>query len=110
MFRKLLTKSFTPTFQAKAIISKSKLLAKLTYMCSVYAMPIAFKNSLNKILLSFLIPFSTKNMTDVEISDKITSFAASKYLGGYGIDQISIHAELLLLKPIMRYMKCKINK
>ena len=30
-------KSFTPTFQAKAIISKSKLLSKLTYMCTCNA-------------------------------------------------------------------------
>ena len=35
-------KSFTPTFQAKAIISKSILLSKLNYMCSVHVMPIAF--------------------------------------------------------------------
>ena len=78
MFKKEVSyfKSFTPTFQAKAIITKSKLLSKLTYMCSVHVMPIAFKNSLNKALLGFLIPFSSKNMTDLEICNKTTRFAA----------------------------------
>ena len=103
-------KSFTSTFQAKAVISKSKLLSKLTYMCSVHVMPIAFQNSLNKALLSFLIPSSTtKNMTNSEIFDKLTKFAAPKHLGGYGVDQIAIHVDLLLLKPVMRYVKCKIE-
>ena len=81
-------KSFTPTFQAKAIISKSKLLSKLTYMCSVHVMPIAFQNSLNKALLCFLVPYPTKNMTNTEIFNKITKFAAPKHLGGYGVDHI----------------------
>ena len=102
-------KSFTPTFQAKAIISKSKLLSKLTYMCSVHVMPIAFQNSLNKVLFKFLVPLSTKNMTDTEIFNKITEFAAPKHLGGYGVDHITIHVDLLLLKSVMRYVKCKVE-
>ena len=88
-------KSFTPTFQAKAIISKSKLLSKLTYMCSVHVMPVAVKNALNKALLGFLVPFSSKNMTNTEVFDKITGFAAPKHLGGYGVDHISIHWYIL---------------
>ena len=103
-------KSFTTTFQAKAIISKSKLLSKLTYICSVHVMPIKFKNSINKLLLGFLTPFSTRFMNDKEIADKITGFSAPKYLGGYGVDQISIHAGLLLLKPVMKYVKCRVEE
>ena len=78
-------------------------------MCSVHVMPIAFQNSLNKALLSFLVPFSSKNMTNTEIFNKITKFAAPKHLGGYGVDHISIHADLFLLKSVMRYMKCKVE-
>ena len=99
-------KTTANTFQAKAIVSKSKLLSKLTYLCSVHVMPIAFKNSINKALLGFLVPFSSKNLHDEEISGQITRFAAPKHLGGYGIDHISIHADLMLLKPVMKYLKC----
>ena len=38
-------KSFSPTFQAKAILSKSKLLSKLTYIFSVNVMPITLLGS-----------------------------------------------------------------
>ena len=37
--------SFSPTFQAKAILSKSKLLSKLTYIFSVNVMPITLLGS-----------------------------------------------------------------
>ena len=99
-------KTTAHTFQAKAIVSKSKLLSKLTYMCSVHVMPAAFKKSINKALLGFLVPFSSRNLLDNEISSQITRFAAPKHLGGYGVDHISIHADLLLLKPVMKYIKC----
>ena len=86
-------KSFAPSFQAQAIISKSKLLSKLTYICSVNVMPASFKNSINKLLLFFLVPSANRNLTENEINNKIMNFAAPKFLGGYGVDHISIHAD-----------------
>ena len=100
-------KAFSTTFHSKAIISKSKLLSKLNYVCSVHVMPKAFRESLNKLLLGFLVPFSLKSMLEREIDDKLTVFAAPKYLGGYGVDHITLHADLFLLKPVMRYIKCR---
>ena len=107
MFRKEVKyfKASAVTFQAKAIISKSKLLSKLTYMCSVHVMAIAFRKSLDKALLGFLVPFSSKSLSEGEIYAKITNFAAPKHLGGYGVDHISLHADLLLLKSVMKYVK-----
>ena len=104
-------KSFANTFQAKAIISKSKLLSKLNYFCSVHVMPKSFRDSLNKILLGFLIPFSTKSMSEREVDDRLRDFAAPKHLGGYGpgVDHITLHADLFLLKPVMRYVKCRVE-
>ena len=99
-------KATANTFQAKAIVSKSKLLPKLTYMCSVHVMPTAFKNSINKAMLGFLVPFSSKNLLGEEIDGQISRFAAPKHLGGYGVDHISIHADLMLLKPVKKYLKC----
>ena len=102
-------KSFSTTFQSKAIISKSKLLSKLNYMCSVHVMPKSFRVSLDKVLLGFLVPFYSKNMLEGEVDAKLRDFAAPKYLGGYGIDHITLHADLFLLKPVMRYIKCRFN-
>ena len=100
-------KSFTTTFQSKAIISKSKLLSKLNYICSVHVMPKAFRESLNKVLLGFLVPFSSRSMLEGEVEAQLIDFAAPKHLGGYGVDHITLHADLFLLKPVMRYIKCR---
>ena len=102
-------KSFSPTFQAQAIISKSKLLSKLTYICSINVMPLAFRNSINKALLSFLVPCVSRNLTDLQIEAQIMNFAGPKFLGGYGVDHITIHADLFLLKSVMKYIKHKLN-
>ena len=102
-------KSFTNTFQAKAIISKSKLLSKLNYICSVHVMPKSFRVSLDKVLFNFLIPFSSKSMSEHEVDDRLHGFAAPKHLGGYGVDHITLHADLFLLKPVMKYVKCRVE-
>ena len=72
-------------------------------------MPVSFERTINKLLFGFITPMSTRHLSDKEISDKISHFAAPKYLGGYTVDQISIHAGLLLLKPVMRYVKCRVE-
>ena len=96
MFRKEVKyfKASAHTFQAKAIVSKSKLLSKLTYVCSVHVMPIAFRRALDKALLGFLVPFSSKAMLEGEIYAKITNFAAPKHLGGYGVYHISLYMQI----------------
>ena len=99
-------KATAVTFQSKAIISKNKLLSKLTYISSVHVMPSIIKKSVDKALLGFLVPISSGNLSDQEISGKIMNFAAPKQLGGYEIDHISLHADLMLLKPVMKYLKC----
>ena len=72
-------------------------------------MPKKFRVSLNKELLRFLIPFSSKNMLEGEVEAKLIDFAAPKYLGGYSIDHITLHADLFLLKPVMRYIKYRVE-
>ena len=100
-------KSLATTLQSKAIISKSKLLSKLNYICSVHVMPLCIRRLLNKILLEFITPFSARNMLDEEIEIKLIDFAAPKFLGGYGIDFITLHVDPFLLKPVMKYIKCR---
>ena len=68
MFKRELNyyKSFTTTFQSKAIISKSLLLSKLNYICYVHVMPPHFKNAVDKLLLKFFIPCNVNSMSDIE--------------------------------------------
>ena len=95
------------TFQAKANISKNKLLPMMAYLGSVHVMPDFCKRKLDKMLLKFLVPFASRGLGDDEISDKLTRFAAPKYLGGYATDHLTVHLDLLLLKPLMQYVKSK---
>ncbi len=44
-------------------------------------------------------------MSDQEINNKLIMLAAPKFLGGYLVDHVTVHADLFLLKPVMRYIK-----
>ena len=71
-----------------------------------HVLPDKYRASIDKLLLKFLVPFMpNKNLSCDEIKDKIVKFAAPKSLGGYQIDYITLHMDLLLLKPIMKYFK-----
>ena len=94
------------TMKAKAVVSKSKMLAMFTYVCSSTVMPDRIRNSIDKLLLKFIVPFlSFKNLSTDEIKRKIAEFAAPMWLGGCKIDYITLHADLLLIKPVMKYLK-----
>ena len=96
----------TTTLRAKKILSKNKLLAMLTYTCSTLVMPDNIRNSINKLMIKFIVPFlSLSSMSTEEIKGKISSFAAPYWLGGCEIDYITLHVDLLLLKPVMKYFK-----
>ena len=72
-------------------------------------MPKRVRESLNRMLLEFLIPFSAKKLLEGEIESKLIDFAAPKFLGGYGIDHITLHVDLFLLKPVFKYIKARVN-
>ena len=76
-------KSFSTTFQSKAIISKSILLSKLSYICNVHIMPNTIKNAINKILFKFFVPVISSNVSEQEIHQKLIFLAAPKFRGGY---------------------------
>ena len=46
-------------------------------------MPLAFRNSINKALLSFLVPCVSRNRPELQIEAQIMNFAGPKFLGGY---------------------------
>ena len=94
------------TWKAKAIISKNKLLALLSYIGGTHVLPDRHRASIDKLLLKFFVPFlPTKSQDCNEIKDLLSKFAAPKSLGGYEVDYITLHMDLFLLKPVMKYFK-----
>ena len=72
-------------------------------------MPAVIKNSIKKLSLKFFIPYNVTNMSEEQIERKLIQLAAPKFLGGYLIDHISLHSSLFLLKPVMKYINCRVN-
>ena len=98
------------TMRAKAILSKNKLLPMLSYLGAVHEIPLNVRKQIEKILLRFVVPFlPTKYTTDEEVTQKIQTLAAPKFLGGCEIDHISVHLDLFLLKTVMKYLKCLVD-
>ena len=48
-------------------------------------------------------------MSEQEINIKLNRLAAPKFRGGYLVDHITVHSELFLLQPVIKYIKCRIE-
>ena len=94
------------TFRAKSILSKSKLFPLLSYTGIVHSVPIKVKREINRLILRFFVPFLPARCTTEEIVTKLQSLGASRSMGGYEVDFIPLHLDLLLLKNVMKYLKC----
>ena len=58
----------------------------------------------------FYIPGTLTNKSDIEIDrNLIIEMSAPKFLGGYLVDHISLHCDLFLLKPVMKYIKFRVQ-
>ena len=88
------------TLQDKFFLSKSKLLPLFSYVSNVHPIPNAIARKIDKLLLKFIVPHEK---TFMDLFD----FAAPKNLGGYGIDHITLHCSLFLLRPVISYIKSK---
>jgi len=88
------------TLQHKAILSKSKLLPIFSYISNVYPMPNPIIEQIDSMLLLFIVSHDKGVMN-------LYHYAASKSLGGYCIDYISLHCSLYLLRPIIQYIMFK---
>ena len=86
--------------QAKAIISKSKLMPKLSYYGSVLPIPAAIQNKVNDMLIKFVVPHKKTFL-------KVENLAARKTLGGIGLANIILHCNIMLVRNVMFYMKQK---
>ena len=86
------------TLQAKAILSKSKLLPKLSYYGSVLPIPPVIQGKINDALISFVVPHKKTFL-------KVENLAARKNLGGIGLANINLHCNIMLVRNVMFYMK-----
>ena len=85
------------TFQAKAIISKSKFLPKMSYVCSTLPTPKIIKEKIDDRLLRFVVPHKKTFL-------KIHNFAAKKDMGGFGFAHITLHNDIMLTRNVLLYM------
>ena len=94
------------TFRAKSILSKNKLFPILSYTGMVHSVPINVRKEINRLMLKFLVPFlPSRYTTEEEVVTKLQNFGASRSMGGYELDYITLHLDLLLLKTVMKYLK-----
>ena len=99
------------TFKAKANITKNKLLPMISYVASVHPLPKKFRESVDSLLVKFIVPFFPVGKHSAnEIESRLSSFAAPNFLGGINTDHITLHSDLLMLKPVMQYVKALEDK
>ena len=91
---------FDLSLDAKSVISKSKILPKISYNSSFHEIPEAIKR---KIELK-MTKFSVGNYGGLRNFEEMTR---DKEHGGYDICHVTKHAELALLKPIFKLIKYK---
>ena len=86
------------TLQAKALLSKSKLMPKMSYYGSVLPIPNAIQEKINDTLIRFVVPHKKTFL-------KVENLAARKTLGGVGLANINLHCNIMLVRSVMHYMK-----
>jgi len=94
-------KSRSPTFDAKAMLSKFKLCSVFSYIAQVFHISPSFEIKINDMLLRFLVPHRRSILSTED-------FSLPRQFGGYGISNIVLHINLCLLKPIIKYMRERI--
>ena len=86
------------TLQAKSIISKSKLMPKISYMGSVLPIPSEIQKKIDNRMLGFVVPHKKTFLT-------IDNLSARRSLGGIALANINLHCEIMLIRNVMFYMK-----
>ena len=91
------------TIQAKAIISKSKFLPKMSYISSVLPPPTIIREKIDDRLLQFVVPHKKSFL-------KVSDFAAKRDMGGFGLAHITLHSDVMLMRNVLLFMYNKENK
>ena len=88
------------TLQAKAIISKSKLLPKMSYVSSTLIMPNHIKSKIEDRMVKFIVPHGKTFLTIKELS-------ARRDMGGIDLANIVLHCNIMLVRNVIQYIKTK---
>ena len=91
------------TLDAKSIISKNKILPKISHIASAKAIPYQIKKRIDRILLNYIIPHS--NRTIMTLKD----LALPRAKGGYDIDDVILHGSIFLLSGVFKYIQKVVN-
>ena len=88
------------TMQAKAIISKSKLLPKISYLASTLVIPATIMAKIDNELLRFVVPHGKTFLT-------VENLAANKDMGGINYAHIVLHSSIMFLRNVLNYVKLR---
>jgi len=88
--------TYTLTHNAKALLTKSKLLPIITYTAHIYQLSTLHRKAITNRIENFIAG-------DSRLSLSIDILALPKNQGGYGVQHITHYCDLLSLKPIAQY-------
>ena len=91
------------TWEAKALLTETKLLPLISYNSTTYPIPNKIKEKINNKLENFL----TENF---KLKVPINILALPKYQGGYNVANITLYADLFLLRSIQEYCRHRKNE
>ena len=94
-------KTKSPTFDAKAMLSKFKLCSIFSYIAQVFPIPQGFEKKIEDMMVSFMVPHKHTFLTALD-------FSLPRKYGGYAISNIVLHLNLCFIKPIIQYVKEKV--
>ena len=95
-------RKFDLTLDAKSVLSKSKILPKVSYNSGFHEIPLVIRRKIE----TKMSKFSLGNKGTLNQYEEI---CRGKDHGGYDICQVVKHSELALLKPIIKLIRCKMN-
>ena len=91
------------TWEAKALLSKTKLLPLISYNSTTYPIPTKIKEKINNKLENFL----TENF---KLKVPINILALPRNQGGYNVANITLYADLFLSRSIQEYCRHRKNE
>ena len=88
------------TYQAKSIISKSKLLPVVSFVASTLCIPSHFHENINNMMLKFFVPHGKTFLS-------IDNLATNKEFGGIECAHIVLHCSIMLIRNVLKYVLSK---
>ena len=93
---------FELTLDAKRVLSKNKILPKISYNSAFYDIPDVIKRKIEAKMKLFSVGSNGTGAQYEDVTHDIDH-------GGYDICHVTKHSELALLKPIFRLIRCKLE-